>query len=112
MKDKTFIELVEMKDEEVKDWDAWASLVKKKAPEAFRQMNYPELEDFYKRYSGDGLDPWWDAWDKAVCSNYPFEQILSRLDTIETSLNLLLKEHEGEPAKITIGQLNRLKNGL
>ena len=36
-------------------------------------------------------------------------------DTVETltkSVQMLLKEHDKEPAKITMGQLNRLKGGL
>ena len=44
---------------------------------------------------------------KRIC-----EGLEERVDTIEKSVQLLLKEHEHEAAKITIGQLNRLKGGL
>lgn len=40
------------------------------------------------------------------------ESLEERVDVIEKSVKLLLKEHEQEPAKITIGQLNRLKGGV
>ena len=89
----------------------WENAVKKKAPEAFRKMNLTELEAFYKEYAGDGIDPWFDAWDNAICSIYPFEQILSRLNSIETTLSVIMKAIGDEPAKITIAQLSRLKGG-
>jgi len=38
--------------------------------------------------------------------------LLEEVKELRTSVEVLLKEHENEPAKITIGQLNRLKGGL
>jgi len=38
--------------------------------------------------------------------------LYKNVERIEKSVQLLLKEHEHEPAKITIGQLNRMKGGL
>ena len=117
MKDMEFIELLEWASEnedEIIDeqWDEYERLVKKLAPEPFRKMTFTELELFYAKYAGDNLDPWWDAWDKSICDSYPFSTILERIETIERSISVILKEHENEPAKITIGQLNRLKRGL
>ena len=117
MKDMEFIELLEWaskKEDEITDeqWGEYERLVKKLAPEPFRQMTFTELELFYAKYAGDDLDPWWDAWNKSIYNSYPFSSILERIETIERSLSVLLKEHDKEPAKITIGQLNRLKHGL
>lgn len=43
---------------------------------------------------------------------YICEELEDRVDTIEKSVRLLLKEHEDQAANITIGQLNRLKGGV
>jgi len=94
------------------EWKKYESSVKNKAPKYFIQLDFCQLQEFYRTYSGDGVDPWFEAWDKAICESYPFQGIIERIATIERSLSVLLKEHESEPAKITIGQLNRLKNGL
>ena len=38
--------------------------------------------------------------------------LLEEVKELRTSVEVLLKEHENEPAKITMGQLNRLKGGV
>lgn len=40
------------------------------------------------------------------------ESLQEQVEIIEKSVQMLLKEHEHEPAKITVGQLNRLKGGI
>ena len=117
MKDMEFIELLEWaskNEDEITDeqWTEYERVVKRLAPEHFRQMNFTELELFYAKYAGDGIDPWWDMWDASITGSYPFSSILERIETIERSLSVLLKEHENEPSKVTIGQLNRIKRGL
>jgi len=53
------------------------------------------------------------VWNVREHLNLQFTEILQeRLDQIEKSVKLLLKEHENEQANITIGQLNRLKGGI
>lgn len=44
--------------------------------------------------------------------DYFCDSLQGQVNQIETSVKLLLKEHENEQADITIGQLNRLKNGI
>jgi len=84
--------LLAMNREDSGNWcHEWESEVKKKAKETFFDMNYPELEEFYKQYSSDGIDPWFDAWDEAVLSRYPFEQILGRLDSLEKAMSVIMK---------------------
>lgn len=113
-----FIELLEWAQkadwDEVsnEEWKEYERRCKELACEHFRQMTFTELEIFYSKYVRDGIDPWWEAWDKSICDSYPFSTMLERFETIERSLKVLLKEHENEPAKITIGALNRLKGGL
>ena len=38
--------------------------------------------------------------------------LLEEMKQLKISVEVLLKEHENEPARITIGQLNRLKRGI
>jgi len=112
-----FIELLEWaskNEDEITDdqWRVYKRRCEELAPEHFRQMNFTELELFYAKYAGENTDYWWDAWDTSITSSYPFEAILERIETIERSLSVLLKEHDKEPAKITIGQLNKIKHGF
>ena len=117
MKDMEFIELLEWasKNEDAlidEQWKEYERVVKRLAPKYFRSKNFTELELFYTKYAGEDTDVWWDAWDKSITDSYPFSSILERIETMERSLTVLLKEHENEPAKVTIGQLNRIKRGL
>ncbi len=117
MKDMEFIELLEWasknEDEMTNEqWKEYERVVKILAPKYFRPMNFTQLELFYTKYAGEDTDDWWEAWNESVTDSYPFSSILERIETIERSISVLLKEHDKEPAKITIGQLNRLKRGL
>ena len=117
MKDMEFIELLEWvskNENEItnEQWAVYESQAKKLAPKYFVNKDIVELMDFYRKYAGDNLDHWWEAWDNAVCESHPIGLILERIGVIERSVSVLLKEHDHEPAKITIGQLNRLKGGM
>lgn len=117
MKDMEFVELLEWaskNEDEIADnqWAEYHSIVKQNAREHFRQMNFTQLEQFYTKHSSENTDPWFDAWHDSILSTFPFEGIQESIRVLENSVHLLLKEHDKEPAKITIGQLNKLKHGL
>ena len=118
MKDMEFEELLKWAQsvdwDEVtnEEWKAYESKCKILAPKYFRPLNMTELESFYKKYSGEGIDPWFSAWTDSLLGVFPFSEIFDSLRVIEKSVKILLKEHENTSANITIGQLNRLKGGL
>ena len=94
------------------EWKTYESKCEELAPKYFQPLNMTELESFYKKYSGDGIDPWFGAWTDSLLGVFPFSEIFDNLRVIEKSVKILLKENENKPANITIGQLNRLKGGL
>ncbi len=117
MKDMEFIELLEWasknEDEMTNEqWKEYESQCEQLAPKHFRNMDISQHEKFYKKYSGEGVDPWFSAWADSFMDCFPFSTIFDSLRTIEKSVKVLLKENENKPANITIGQLNRLKGGL
>lgn len=118
MKDMSIIELMEFW---IEDWNKeepsleessisnqWSELVTKKIRGesvltllkvldlAHEDIDY--LEELWKirKYIGEAL----------------VGDLYEKVEQIETSVKLLLKEHDLEPAKITVGQLNRLKGGV
>jgi len=93
-------------------WKDYEDACERLAPKYFLNMDISSHEEFYRKYSGDGIDPWFSAWSDSLLDCYPFSEIFDALRTIETSLKVLLKENENQPANITIGQLNRLKGGI
>ena len=93
-------------------WKDYESQCKRLAPKYFLQMDFVQLQEFYRTHSGDGIDPWFEAWDKSILEGYPFSQIFEELRALENSVKVLLKEKENQPANITVGQLNRLKRGI
>ena len=90
----------------------WENEVRRKAKKTFWGMNFVELMEFDKDHPDEGIAPWFDAWDEAICRSYPFEQILGRITRIEKTLDVIMKATGGESAKITIAQLSRLKGGI
>lgn len=94
------------------DWKEYESQVKQKARKYFLELDFCQLQEFYRTYSGDGIDPWFGAWDEQIRSCYPFSNIYEKIAAIEKTVIVLLKEKENEPANITVGQLNRLKGGI
>ena len=118
LKDMEFEELLKWAQEVNWDdvtneqWKIYERNCKLFAPKHFRDMDFSQLEEFYRTYRGDGIDPWFDDWTESIKKCYPFSDIFNNLRTIEKSVKVLLKETDDKPAKITIGQLNRLKGGL
>ena len=93
-------------------WNIFDTRCKELAREYFRNKDLCELNEFYRTYAGDNIDPWFDAWAQSMRDCFPISEIYERLDAIENTLGVLLKQFDKEPANITIGQLNRLKRGL
>jgi len=93
-------------------WNEYEERCKSLAPKHFRNMDISTHEEFYRKYAGDGIDPWFDAWSTSLQDCFPFSQIFEDLRAIEKSVKVLLKESENQPANITVGQLNRLKGGI
>ncbi len=118
MKDMEFIELlkwaqsVDWDDVTNEQWKTYESQCEQLAPKYFQQMNISQHEEFYSKYAGEDIDPWFSAWSDSLLDCFPFSTIFDSLRTIEKSVKVLLKENENQPANITIGQLNRLKGGL
>lgn len=92
-------------------WREWERQVKTKAPHYFRQLDFCELNTFYRDHPHDDIPTWSDAWMNAVQENWPFEDIFSRLTAIEKSLDVILKKMGSEDAGISVNQLIRLKGG-
>jgi len=118
IKDMEFEELLKWAQEA--DWDAvtneqwkeYESQCKRLAPKYFQPLDFSQLQEFYRTYAGDGIDPWFDAWTTSIEGGYPFSEIFDNLRALENSVKVLLKENENTPANITVGQLNRLKRGI
>lgn len=94
------------------EWNVYNSQCKRLAKGYFFNKDISQLEEFYRTYSGENIDPWFDAWTNSLRDCFPFSEIYEKLATIETSLGVLLKQMDKEPANITVGQLNRLKRGV
>jgi hypothetical protein len=94
------------------DWKTYEKRSKELANKYFRDMDICQLSDFYRKYSGDEIDPWFDAWAESMRDTFPLSELYERLATIENSLEVILKQMDKEPANITVGQLNRLKRGI
>ena len=118
LKDMEFEELLKWAQEA--DWDAvtneqwkdYESQCKSLAPKYFLQLDFCQLQEFYRTYSGDDIDPWFSAWNDSVRQCYPFSHIYEELTALENSVKVLLKEKENQPANITVRELNRLKGGI
>ena len=93
-------------------WKEYESRCKTLAPKHFQPLDFTQLQEFYRIYAGEGIDPWFDAWNDSLLGCYPFSEIFDNMRAIEKSVKVLLKENENKPANITIGQLNRLKGGI
>jgi len=118
LEEMTIIELMEYWTEDWKQespkledrghYSKWATAVKKKTRTAsildllkaldFTHTEIDYLEEITDMKARIGLELVGDLYEK--------------VEQIEKSLQMLLKEHEHEPAKITVGQLNRLKGGI
>ena len=118
LKDMEFEELLKWAQEVTWDdvtneqWKDYESQCKTLAPKHFRKLDISQHEEFYRKYAGESIDPWFSAWSDSLLDCFPFSEIFDNIRAIETSVKVLLKEHENEPANITIGQLNRIKRGL
>ena len=119
MKDMTIIELMEYwisewtKDEPLFENDAvasneWDTLMRKRA----RNASLKDLIEVLHRCDADDFDnpTIWDI--KTELGQHLVGDLYEKVEQIEKSVQMLLKEHEHEPAKITVGQLNRLKGGI
>lgn len=118
IKDMEFKELIEWAQKA--DWDNvtnehWKDYeegCKRLARKFFLELDFCQLQEFYRTYSSDGIDPWFEEWDRSVNNSYPFRGLLDRIESLETTVKVLLKEQEGKQANITVGQLNRIKGGI
>jgi len=94
------------------EWNIYDTRCKELAKKYFFDMNICQLSEFYRTYSGDDIDPWYDEWAQSMRDTFPLSELYESISTIEISLGVLLKQMDKEPAKITMGQLNRLKHGI
>ena len=94
------------------EWNVYKSQCEKLAKKYFFDKNICQLNEFYRTYSGDGIDPWFEAWAQSMRETFPLSELYESISTIENSLGVILKQLDKEPANITVGQLNRLKRGI
>ena len=86
----------------------WDTLIRKRT----RSSSIKDLIEVLHRCDADDLDnPTFWAVGEQLAQNLVGD-LYEKFAVLEKSVQLLLKEHEHETAKITIGQLNRLKGGL
>ena len=94
------------------EWKVYEKRCKELAKKYFFDKDICQLNEFYRTYSGDGIDPWYDAWADSMRDTFPLSELYESISTIENSLEVLLKQMDKELANITVGQLNRLKRGI
>ena len=94
------------------EWSIYTDLCKELAEEYFFNKDISQLEEFYRTYTGENVDPWFEAWADSMRNTFPLSELYEQIATIERSLEVILKQFDKEPANITVGQLNRLKKGI
>ena len=111
--------IMELMEYWIKDWETetpalenmshfreWEVCFKK----ATNKATVKEMIDVWHISDGIDLELLWDMHEKI--GKRIVGDLYDKVDTIETSLKLLLKEFGDQPAKITVNQLNRLKSGV
>jgi hypothetical protein len=94
------------------EWSVYKRKCEQLAKKYFRDKDISQLEEFYRTNAGDGVDPWFEAWEDSMRDCFPLSELYEKLNAIENTLEVILKQMDKEPANITVGQLNRLKRGI
>ena len=94
------------------EWGVYKAQCERLAKKYFFDKDISQLEEFYRTYAGDGIDPWFEAWADSLRNAFPLSELYEKINAIENSLEVILKQMDKEPANITVGQLNRLKRGI
>ena len=104
----------------IPDWsdNYWKSL-ERAAKKEFPTMNLMQLIEIWMDMEEGEFDTTGDFCMDAMLGQEPIAHILEKIKEqndlitkLQISLEVLLKQHEQEPANIKVGQLNRLKGGL
>jgi len=94
------------------EWGVYKAQCERLAKKYFFDKDISQLEEFYRTYAGENVDPWYDAWSDSLRNAFPLSELYEKINAIENSLEVILKQMDKEPANITVGQLNRLKRGI
>jgi len=77
----------------------------------FIEMDFCQLNKFYRDHPHDDIPDWFDDWLTAIYDSHPFDQIFERVNAIEKTLDVILKKVGSEMAEISVRELIRLKGG-
>ena len=104
----------------IPDWsDDYFISLERTAKKEFPSMNLMQLNEIWETMEEGEYETIGDICLIEMMNQEPIISLKDRIDEqndliakLQTTIEVLLKQHENEPATIKVGQLNRLKGGI